>query len=122
MRPADVAVWDFRFQVSALILLSAKGGVLGEFGGVGVVKGDGGAAFGGERLGLVNEFAGEVEAGEVLVAEGVEGDGYAAGTATGFEDGEIGGGRRRENPIEHQTFAGPETEVVRGLGVVQDGA
>ena len=68
---------------------------MGQFGRVGVVESDRGAAFGGEGLGLFNEFAGEVEGGDISVAQGVERNGDTAGTATGFENGEIDGWRRR---------------------------
>ncbi len=114
-----MAVLNFRFQVSALIPLSAKGGVGGELGGVGVVDGDGRAAFLGEGDGLVHELAGEVEGGEVLVTEFVHRDADASGAAAGLEQrrGEVG-----EVPRDHDALAGPEPELVGGAGVVHDGA
>ena len=96
-----------------------EGGVRDEFGGVGVVDGDRRAAFGGEGDGLVDELPGEVEGGEVLVTEGVERHADASGAATGLEErsGLVG-----EMAPDHDPLAGPETDLVGGFGVVDDGA
>ncbi len=96
-----------------------EGGVRGEFGGVGVVELDWCGAFGGEGDRLIDEFLGEVEGDEVLITEGVKGDADASGAAAGLEKR---GGAVGEMTLDHQAFAGPEADVVGGLGVVDDGA
>ena len=60
--------------------------LFGEAGRIGVEETDGGGgAFGGEVAGLVNEFLGEVEGGDGLVALVPEAKGDTARTAAGFE-------------------------------------
>lgn len=90
----------------------------GDLGGVGVVEGDVGGAFGGEGAGLVDEFGGEVEGGEVAEAEGPETEGNPAGAAAGFEQrsGEVG-----EKALDQEEFGAPEADLAGGAGVVDDG-
>ena len=76
-----------------------------------------GAAFGGETAGLVDEFLGEVEGGEVAVAEGPEAQRHAAGAAPGFEER---GGVVGEEAADQFTLRRPEAEFVRRAGVVDD--
>ena len=76
-----------------------------------------GAALGGETAGLVDEFLGEVEGGEVAVAEGPEPERHPAGAAPGLE--ERGGGVGEEAPDEF-AFRRPEAEFVRRAGIVDD--
>jgi len=94
-------------------------GGLAEASGVGVVEADGGgAAFGGEGTGLFDEFLGEVEGGEVVVAFVPEAEGDAAGAATGFDQGCVFVG---EETFDQELLRFPETEEVRGACVVDDG-
>ncbi len=90
--------------------------------GVGLEEADGGrrlvgGALGGERAGLDEEFFGEVEGGEIAVAEGPETEGHATGAAAGFDEG-----RRsiRERALDEDTFGFPKAEPVRGARVVED--
>jgi hypothetical protein len=53
--------------------------------GVGVVDGNGGAAFFGEGTGLVYEFLGKIKGGEVPVAEVPEPERHPTGATAGFE-------------------------------------
>ena len=83
-----------------------------------MVKADGGGfAGGGEVAGLIDEFLGEVEGGEVVVAFVPETEGDAAGAAAGFEKGS---GFFREEAFDEEAFRFPETEKMRGAGVVND--
>ena len=87
-------------------------------GGVGVVDGEGGAAFGDEGAGLVDEFFGEIEGGEVVVTQFPEAEGYASGTAAGFEEAGVFVGKET---LDEEFFGFPESEAVCGAGVVNDG-
>ena len=89
-----------------------------EFGGVGVEEADGGgAAGGGERTGLVDEFGGEVEGGQVFVASIPKAEGRAAGAATGFEQWrrEVG-----KIPSDENTLGRPQAHEVGRAGVMDD--
>ena len=77
-----------------------------------------GAAVGGEGAGLDEEFFGEVEGGEVAVAEGPEAEGDAAGAAAGFEERSVAVG---EGALDEDAFGLPESEIVGGARVMQDG-
>ena len=76
-----------------------------------------GAALGGETAGLVDEFLGEVEGGEVAVAEGPEPERHTAGAAPGLEER---GGVVGEEAADQFTLRRPEAEFVRRAGVVDD--
>jgi len=81
------------------------------------VDGDGGGAFFGEGAGLVHKFFGEVEGDEVVIAEFPESEGNAAGAAAGFEET---GGLVGKKTLDEEFFGFPESEAVRGAGVVDD--
>ena len=76
-----------------------------------------GAALGGETAGLVNEFLGEVEGGEVAVAEGPEAERHTAGAATGFEQGR---GEVGKIPPDENTLGRPQAHEVGRAGVMDD--
>lgn len=92
-------------------------------GGVGLEEMDGGGAgvgavLRGERAGLVEQLGGEVEGGEMAVAEGPEAERHAAGATAGLEEwrGTIG-----EVALDEEALGGPEAELVGGARVVEDG-
>ena len=74
--------------------------------------------FGCEVAGLVEEFFGEVEGGEIVVTEVPEAEGDATGAAAGFEER---GGFVGEEALDQDALGLPEAEEVRGAGVVDDG-
>ena len=95
---------------------------LSELRGVGVVEADGvgsgvDAAFGGEAAGLVDEFLGEVEGGEVAVAEVAEAEGHPAGAAAGFEQR---GGAVGKETFDQGSLGSPKAQFMRGTRVMQD--
>lgn len=75
------------------------------------------AALGGEAAGLVDEFIGKIEGGERAIAEGPERDADAAGAAAGLEER---GGAVGKEALDELALGSPETEFVRGAGVVHD--
>ena len=94
----------------------------GQLGGVGVEEMEGagagvGAALGGEAAGLVDQFLGEVEGGEVAVTEGPEAQRHAAGPAAGFEER---GGVVGEEAADEFAFRRPEAEFVCRARVMDD--
>ena len=90
----------------------------GEGRGVGVQEADGvGSALGGEAAGLVDEFLGEVEGGEIAVAECPEAEGDATGAAAGFEEG---GALVGKETLDEPALGRPEAEFVRGARIVDD--
>jgi hypothetical protein len=76
-----------------------------------------GVAFEHEALGLGDEFLGEVEGVQLAVAEFPERHGYAAGAAAGLEQA---GRRSGKEAVDQDALGGPEPELVRGAGVVDD--
>ena len=68
--------------------------------------------------GLIEEFLGEVEGGEVAITEMPEAECGTTGAATGFEErrGFIG-----EEAFDQDALGLPEAEEVRGARVVDDG-
>ena len=85
---------------------------------VGVEEADGGGvAFGGEAAGLVDELFGEIEGGEIAIAERPEANRHAAGTAAGLEQRGVALG---EEALDEKAFGIPKAKLVRGARVVQD--
>ena len=72
--------------------------------GVGVMDGDGRAAFIKEGAGLIDEFLGEIKRGEAVVAELPEAERDATGPAAGFEEV---GGLVGEEALDEQAFGFP---------------
>lgn len=79
--------------------------------------GDGGGALGEEADGLVDQIFGEVEGGEVVVAEFPEAEGHATRATAGFEEA---GGLVGKEAVDEQALGFPEAEGVRGMRVVDD--
>jgi len=89
-----------------------------ESGGVGVEEADGvGGPLGGEAASLVDEFLGEIEGGEMAVADRPEAEGDPAGAAAGFEEGR---GFIGKEAFDEQALGRPEAEFVCGARVVDD--
>ncbi len=89
---------------------------MGQVGGVGVEEVDGsGVALGGKADRLVDELFREVEGGETAVAKLPEAEGHPAGAAAGFEQMHFGIG---EEALDQRALRGPQTQLVRGAGVV----
>lgn len=82
-------------------------------------EGDGGGVTGGgEMAGLVDEFFGEVESGQVAISFVPEAEGDASGAAAGLEQGGVFVG---EETFDEEPLGFPEAEKMRGACVVNDG-
>ena len=87
-------------------------------GSIGVEEIDGGGgAFGGEVFGLVYEFLGEVEGGEILITFVPETERHTAGTTAGFNQGCVLVGKET---FDQKLLRFPQAEKMRGAGVVNN--
>jgi len=93
-------------------------GRFSQAGGIGVEKSYGGCGpFVSEVPGLVNEFLGEIEGGEITKTFVPETESHTAGTATGFKQGCVLVGKE----TFYQDLLGfPQAEKMRGAGVVNN--